>query len=146
MCVLGGGGPPAPRPHGEPAGDVQNSKHPRWNTGASGGDVTDGLRRQRPYLHLHLPVHIQSLHYHTDCAAAATGQVGLKSAGAQEARGRERGFECALLDSLTGTEVWKNTSKTRADVKALRPTELSESEAHSHTFVFISSTWTIFDR
>lgn len=146
MCVLGGGGPPAPRPHGEPAGDVQNPKHPRWDTGASGGDAADGLRRQRPDLHLHLPVHIQSLHYHADRAAAAAGQVGQKSGGAQEAGGRGRDFECALLDSLAGTEVWKNMSKTRADVRALRPTELSESEAHSHTFVLVCSTWTIFDR
>lgn len=46
-CVcLGGGGSPASRPHGEPAGDVQNPKYPCWNTGASGGDTTDSIWRQ----------------------------------------------------------------------------------------------------
>lgn len=79
FCVcLGGGWSPTSWPHGEPAGDLQNPKYPCWNTGASGRDVIDGIRRQRPHLHLHLPVHLQSLRQHTDCPAAAAGQVSLK--------------------------------------------------------------------
>lgn len=38
------------------------------------------------------------------------------------------GFECALLISLSGMEVREKMSKTQAGVKALKPTEPSESE------------------
>lgn len=76
LCVVGGGRSFAPRPHSEPAGDLQNPKYPSWNAGASGGDAADGVRRQRPDLHLHLPVHLQSLHQRSDRAADAAGQVG----------------------------------------------------------------------
>lgn len=77
VCLcLGGGRSPASRPHGEPAGNLQNPQHPRWDSGAPGGDVADGFRRQRPHLHLHLPLHLQSLCQHPDCPAAAAGQVG----------------------------------------------------------------------
>lgn len=76
-CVpIGGGGPAASRPHGEPARDVQNPEHSRRNSGASGGDAADGVRRQRPDLHLHIPVDLQGLREHRGRPAAAAGQVG----------------------------------------------------------------------
>lgn len=76
MC-LGGGGSSASRPHSEPARDVQNPKYSCWNTGAPGGNVIDGVWRQRPYLHLNIPVDLQSLHKHTDRTAATARQVGV---------------------------------------------------------------------
>lgn len=73
-------GPLTPRAHCEPAGDLQNPKYPCRNAGAPGGNAADGVRRQRPDLHLHLPVHLQSLQQHADGAAAPPGQVRLGAA------------------------------------------------------------------
>lgn len=74
-------GPLTPRAHREPAGDLQNPKYPCGNAGAPGGNAADGVRRQRPDLHLHLPVHLQGLQQHADGAAAPPGQVRLGAAG-----------------------------------------------------------------
>jgi len=73
---LGGRGPAAPWPHGQPAGDLQDPEHPGRNAGAAGGDPADGVRGQRPHVHVHLPVHVPRLRQHADRPRAAARQVG----------------------------------------------------------------------
>ncbi|KAI4829027.1 hypothetical protein KUCAC02_023091 [Chaenocephalus aceratus] len=64
------------RPHGEPAGNLQNPNYPCRNTGASGGDVIDKAfgDNDLTYTSIFLS-HLQSLRQHSDCTAAAAGQV-----------------------------------------------------------------------
>lgn len=139
MCV-GRGRSSASRPHSEPAGNLQNPKHPGWNTGASGGDVTYSIRRQRPYLHLHLPVHLQSLHQHADCAPAAARQVGMESSVTEKTVVINTRFICISDElyqfSVAGMDVWKKMSQRQEDAKVLRPMEQSGCKKHLNMFMY----------
>lgn len=124
-------GPLTPRAHREPAGDLQNPKHPCRNAGAPGGNAADGVRRQRPDLHLHLPVHLQGLQQHADGAAAPPGQVRLRAAGGAQLCLRWEWFlffNAASLSPRPATGAWTRTEQTPADIGARRTTLPSESE------------------